>query len=232
MKRVLITFDVEQDCPPFRDTYGGIEKGLPKILNLLNKKEVKATFFTTGDVASKYPKKIYDIINGGHELGSHGLKHLRYDKISTQEMEKDLIDSTEILRTFYNVVSFRAPNLQFPKDGICILKKLGFKIDSTKAKHKNPFIKMHYSNSILRLPVTTTSLILRLNKPFRNVFLRCFKDPIVLMMHPWEFIDLRSEDLRFDCRFRTGDESLKALEETIDFYKSQNANFIKMQEML
>jgi len=48
MPRVAFTVDVEQDAPPFLQTWQGIEKGLPAMLELLAKHDVPATFFVTG----------------------------------------------------------------------------------------------------------------------------------------------------------------------------------------
>jgi len=45
----------------------------------------------------------------------------------------------------------------------------------------------------------------------REIYLRSLKAPIVLFVHPWEFIDLRMEKIRYDCRFRTGDVALQCV---------------------
>ena len=45
---------------------------------------------------------------------------------------------------------------------------------------------------------------------------RRLSDPVVLFVHPWEFVDLTRERLRYDCRFRTGDVALRCLREVID----------------
>jgi len=223
--RVYITIDVEQDCPPFKETYAGISEGLPKLLNLFKQKDIKATFFTTGKIASKFPDKIKEIVSSGHELGCHGHTHERFDTMTFEAATEDLSNACNSLRDFYNVTSFRAPNLQFPENFLPILKNLGFKTDSTLAKHKKLFLTPYKADGITRLPVTTTSLVLRLNRPIRNLFLKRFKDPVVIFVHPWEFIDLQNEKLRFDCKWRTGEKSLKAISETIDFFKGENAKF-------
>ena len=78
--KVCLTVDVEQDCPPFMETFRGIEEGLPKLLSLLARRQVAATFFTTGDVARRYPAAIR-AGGPGHELGCHGDTHRRFDYV-------------------------------------------------------------------------------------------------------------------------------------------------------
>lgn len=229
--RVAITVDVEQDCPPFKNTERGITEGMPRLLGLLEEKNIKATFFTTGIVAERHPRMIEDIVGLEHELGCHGLTHTRLDKIDPMEAKKEITASTEILRCFYPTISFRAPCLQLPKHFLKDLFKNGYKIDSSEGKHKNPFLKMRTENGILRVPASTTSIMLRMGKFIRNLHLSLLKDPIVLFFHPWEFIDLRNEKLRIDCRFNTGKNTLTALDQTIDFFKMKKADFIKMEEL-
>ena len=61
MKNITITVDVEEDCPPMLTSTKGMEEGLPKLLDLFKKKEIRATFFVTGMIAKQYPDLIYRI---------------------------------------------------------------------------------------------------------------------------------------------------------------------------
>ena len=81
MKKIAITIDVEQDCPPFLETMRGIEEGLPRLMELFRNKNIKATFFTTGRIAERYPEAIAQIPENGHELGCHGYAHERFDRL-------------------------------------------------------------------------------------------------------------------------------------------------------
>lgn len=230
--RTFFTVDIEQDCPPFRSTFGGIEQGLPKLSAILKQKKIVATFFVTGDIARRYPATIREIANAGHEIGCHGDTHARFDQINYKQAQTEIRQATETLRTIYPVVSFRAPNLQMPEQYLEILSEYGYQIDSSGARHKRPWLKPQYTCGIVRIPVSTTSLVLRLSPPFRNFFLRQMKDPVVLFVHPWEFIDLQNEKLRFDCRWRTGEFSLNAIAETIDFFQKKGASFQTLNSML
>lgn len=230
--RAFFTVDVEQDCPPFRSSYRGVEQGLPKLVEILKQKNILATFFVTGDVARRYPSVIRGLVAAGHEIGCHGDTHARFDQMTRQQAEAEVRSATETLREFYPVVSFRAPNLQFPGHYLRLLADHGYRLDSSEARHKKPWLAMRRESGILRVPVSTTSLVLRLSPLLRNLFLGRMKDPVVLFAHPWEYIDLQTEDLRFDCRWRTGAYSLNALAETIDFFLQKDASFNPMGTIL
>lgn len=206
-------------------SYRGIESGLPKLVTLLKQKNIVATFFVTGDVARRYPSIIRELASNGHEIGCHGDTHARFDQMSAQQAEAEIRSATETLRHFYPVVSFRAPNLQFPRKYLGILSDNGYHIDSSEARHKKPWLKVHTESGLLRVPVSTTSLVLRLSPRLRNLFLSQMKDPVVLFVHPWEYVDLQKENLRFDCRWRTGDFSLNAIAETLTYFQTKGASF-------
>jgi len=54
-----------------------VERNVDVVLQLLADSDAKATFFTLGWVAERYPGIVRRIADGGHELGSHGYGHLR-----------------------------------------------------------------------------------------------------------------------------------------------------------
>ena len=54
-----------------------VERNIDRILSLLSHAEVRATFFTLGWIAERYPAMIRRIVEGGHELASHGYEHCR-----------------------------------------------------------------------------------------------------------------------------------------------------------
>jgi len=54
--RVALTVDFEPDCPPYlSSTFRGIEQGAPRLLELFAATGVRATYFTTSEVAERYP---------------------------------------------------------------------------------------------------------------------------------------------------------------------------------
>src|SRR6202008_2882598 len=74
------TCDLEPDCPPYLRGFRGVEEGLPKLLALLSELGIRGTFFTTGEVATKYPEAARAVLAGGHELACHGMTHTAFTK--------------------------------------------------------------------------------------------------------------------------------------------------------
>ena len=54
-----------------------VQRNVERILQLLADGDTKATFFTLGWIAERYPQLVRDIVDNGHELASHGHAHLR-----------------------------------------------------------------------------------------------------------------------------------------------------------
>ena len=75
-----------------------------------------------------------------------------------------------------------------------------------------------------------TSSVLRLPAAIRDPWLLRLASPVVLFVHPWEFVDLTRERLRLDCRFRTGDPALRALREVVALFRRGGARFTRMHE--
>jgi peptidoglycan/xylan/chitin deacetylase (PgdA/CDA1 family) len=228
------TCDLEPDCPPFLQGFRGVEQGLPRLLALLADAGVMATFFTTGEVAQKYPDAVRAVIAGGHELACHGMSHTAFTSM-TREAAKDEIDqSAAILRGFAEVTSFRAPYLRFPDEFLPLLERAGFALDSSQAKYKKAYYDSKRAatrTTLVRIPASLTSSALRIPKLFREAYLRSVSKPVVMFVHPWEFVDLRREKLRYDCRFRTGDVALACVGDVLRSMKSRGARFVTMREL-
>lgn len=232
MKKIAITIDVEQDCPPFLQTMHGIEEGLPRLMELFRSKEVKSTFFTTGKVAELYPEAIERIVEDGHELGCHGYTHERFDRINREQANNALVEAKKVLNRFDPTIrSFRAPNLKFPSKYLDLLHINGFRIDSSIAKYKPPFPQKTYkTGKIMRIPASITSSFLRLPLSVTIPLLENMKDP-VLFAHPWEFIDMSQAPIRWDCKFNTGIVALKNLSEIITHFKKRDYEFLTTKQI-
>lgn len=237
MRTIALTIDIEPDCPPYLRTYRGIESGLPALLEVLEKYDVKATFFITGDVASKYPKEVAELARR-YEIGCHGYSHTRFDRMTCSEAADEIGKSSAVLRRLAGgVISFRAPNLIFPERLLGLLKDNGYLIDSSLAKYKIGHLYRIYSggkddldNGLLRIPVSATSSLLRL--PLGNGILRRLDSPVVLFFHPWEFVDMSGEPIRWDCKINTGSRALTRLGSLIGFFKNSNYRFCTISDFL
>lgn len=82
---------------------------------------------------------IRDIVDEGHELGCHGMLHERFDLIDYKRASYAISKATNILNSFGEVTSFRAPYLKFPESYLPILNENGYRIDSSIATYKPPF---------------------------------------------------------------------------------------------
>lgn len=231
--QVCITIDMEQDCPPFRSTYNGVENGTPQLLELFKEEAIPATFFTTGDVARRYPQVVDAIVQSGHELGCHGDTHKRFGNMEPAEAREELRSASQTLRQHAPVVSFRAPNLDFPDSYVPFLRDEGYQVDSSRGRHKQGsfFTKPVVEEGMRRIPASIMPSALRTPGPIRNALCRLLESPAVLFFHPWEFTDMTREDLRYDIRFRTGEPALRSLRDTIRYYKRRKASFLRISEV-
>jgi len=229
---VCLTVDVEPDCPPYLWTWRGIDEGMPRLLDLLDDEQLPGTFFTTGGVAARSPTVVRDIVRRGHELGCHGVTHTAFDTMDRAAAEREIVDSAALLRTFAPVVSFRAPYLRFPGGLLPLLEQSGFRLDSSQAKYKRAYYQPSPATPLVRVPASVTSSVLRLPRVVRRAYLAALAAPLVLFVHPWEFVDLRHTDLRLDCRFRTGDVALRCLASVIADLKRRGALFVRMRDLL
>jgi peptidoglycan/xylan/chitin deacetylase (PgdA/CDA1 family) len=148
-----------------------------------------------------------------------------------EEARLALKQAGKVLRRFERkLVSFRAPNLQFPNDYLGLLEDEGFRYDSSIAAYKPPFTRREETKGkIVRIPATITSSVIRLPPGFFLPLLKCSKAPVIFV-HPWEFVDMSKMPIRPDCKFNTGEKALKNLRVLIQTLKAQNYRFLTLQE--
>jgi peptidoglycan/xylan/chitin deacetylase (PgdA/CDA1 family) len=228
------TCDLEPDCPPYLRGFRGVETGLPKLLALLSELGIPATFFTTGEVAQKYPDAVRAVVGAGHELGCHGMSHTAFTSMSRESARGEIEESARILRAFAPVTSFRAPYLRFPDAYLGLLEASRFTLDSSQAKYKKAYYDSRRSGvktTLRRVPASLTSSALRIPKLLREAYVRSVSSPAVLFVHPWEFVDLRHESLRYDCRFRTGDIALACVGDVLRGMQRRGARFTTMRDL-
>lgn len=222
------TVDLEPDCPPYLWTWRGVEEGMPLLLGMLAEERITATFFTTGEVARRYPGVVRRLVEAGHELGCHGMSHQPFDRMSRADARSEITESAAILREFAPVTSFRAPYLRFPVEFLDLLVDAGMLVDSSTAKYKRT---PRGPSPITRVPASVTSSVLRAWDIVRWPYLRAQTDPVVLFVHPWEFVDLTRERLRWDCRLRTGRPALVRTREVLRHFASRGAQFVTIREL-
>ena len=230
--RVALTVDFEPDCPPYlSSTFRGIEQGAPRLLDLFAATGVRVTYFATSEVAERYPSSVRSLVDAGHELGCHGVTHTAFDRMDETAARWEIEESSRVLRAFAPVTSFRAPYLRFPDAYVSLLEQSEFALDSSLAKYKRSYRAPRRATTLARVPASMTSSVLRLPAFVRDPWLAALRDPVVLFVHPWEFVDLTRERLRYDCRFRTGDVALRCLRDVIEAFAGRGAAFVTMREL-
>lgn len=70
---------------------------IPQMLDVLDTKQVKATFFITGRFAKKFPEIVKSINERQHEIGNHGYSHPHPDRISVEKNLEEIKKTHEIL---------------------------------------------------------------------------------------------------------------------------------------
>jgi len=229
---VFVTVDAEPDVPPFlSSSWRGMEEGMPRLLQLLAELNVPATFFTTGDAARRYPARIREALKNGHELACHGMTHRRFTDLSRSDAAAEIRESSGILRDFAPVDSFRAPYLDFPEEYLGLLEDHGYRVDASRGRYKpSHWLRPRAETTLHRLDASISSSWIRLPVVVRDPLLSGLSSPVVLFVHPWEFVDLRDEDIRWDCRMGTGDHALQSLRSAIMILQDRGGTFQRARD--
>jgi peptidoglycan/xylan/chitin deacetylase (PgdA/CDA1 family) len=229
---VYLTADVEPDCPPYLWTWDGIERGMPRLLDLFADEGVSGTFFVTGDTAERHPRTVEAIVAQGLELGCHGFSHEAFDTFDEARARDEIVRTNRILRAFAPVTSFRAPYLRFPERFVPLLAEDAITHDASRARYKRKEAPNVTVPEIRRLSASIPTSLTRLPAFIRNPLLWSLSRPVVLFVHPWEFIDLTQSAIPFDCRYRTGDPALADLRAVIRRLRDSGARFRKVEAYL
>ena len=99
-----------------------------KILEILAKHNVHATFFMTGGWVDSYPEDVKAILAGGHDLGNHSENHKNMSQISNDDKEQELMKVHEKVKnlTGYEMFLFRPPYGDYDNDVIKTATKCGY----------------------------------------------------------------------------------------------------------
>ena len=82
-----------------------------QILDVLDKHNVKTTFFMTGGWVSTYPDMVKEIYSRGHDLGNHSENHKQMSKLDTASQKEEIMSVHQKIEelTGYNCFLFRPP---------------------------------------------------------------------------------------------------------------------------
>ena len=153
-----------------------VERNVGRILALLAERDVKATFFTLGWIAERYPQVVRSIAAGGHEVASHGYGHLRASDQSRAEFAEDVRRSKAALEDIAGqaVLGYRAPSFSIGSANLWALDVLqdeGYRYSSSIYPIQHDHYGMpdaprfaFYPNGpdgLLEVPITTVQLMQR-----------------------------------------------------------------------
>src|SRR3989344_2798209 len=252
---VSLTIDTEEDL--HSKTYVSLNYGIPKILKICDRFEIKLTFFVPAMLLEKFPVLFKDLRNKGHEIALHGYEHERFDELSFNEKEKRIIKSILVYREIFNEnpKGFRAPQHSIDNETLGLLSKYGFSYDSSYTpfnllqliffpKKIKLFIEGFFKprkiflikKNLYEIPVSGfliafVSLPLRIfPKPILKLYLSILKltnKDLVFYAHSWDFINLPNS--RIDKMF-SHKKLTKNLELMIKYLVKKN-KFLTMEQI-
>jgi polysaccharide deacetylase family protein (PEP-CTERM system associated) len=151
-----------------------VERNVERILALLRERDVKATFFTLGWIAERYPQVVRAIVDEGHELASHGYGHLRASDQSAEEFRDDITRSKAVLEDIsgQQVLGYRAPSFSIGTGNLWaldMLRNVGYRYSSSIYPIQHDHYGMpdaprfaFYPNGedgLLEVPITTVRMM-------------------------------------------------------------------------
>ncbi|CCE23116.1 Polysaccharide deacetylase domain protein [Methylotuvimicrobium alcaliphilum 20Z] len=107
-----------------------------RFLDLFEKHNIKATFFTLGWVAERHPSLIQRIVKEGHELACHGYDHIRVTELDPEQFRNDVVKTKKMLEDIggREVIGYRAPSYSIGASNPWahnILAEVGFRYSSS-----------------------------------------------------------------------------------------------------
>ncbi len=113
-----------------------VEANVERILELFATHKVKATFFTLAWIAKRYPSIVRRVVSCGHELGSHGMAHIRADHQSRAQFTNDVEGAKKMLEDIGGtpVLGYRATSFSITRQNLWALSALeaaGYKYSSS-----------------------------------------------------------------------------------------------------
>ena len=148
---VALSFDSDHDTNELRDggrsigrmSWGqyGNRVGVPRILELLKKTSIPATFFVPAVSALLYPDEQRRVVAEGHEIGLHGWIH-ELNSVLPEKDERELhLRSSETLTAITGVrpVGMRTPSWDFSPATLTIQREMGLLYDSSLMADDDPY---------------------------------------------------------------------------------------------
>jgi polysaccharide deacetylase family protein (PEP-CTERM system associated) len=103
-----------------------VERNTDRILELFDRYRVRATFFVLGWVAERYPAMVHRMVEGGHEVASHGFEHVRVTRQDPATFRADVVRTRRLLQDISGqpVRGYRAASYSIGRDNLWALDEL------------------------------------------------------------------------------------------------------------
>lgn len=151
-----------------------VERNINDVLEMLARHETKATFFTLGWIAERYPQLVRQIVQEGHELASHGYGHERASDQTEEVFFADIHLAKIILEdlTGSKVIGYRAPSFSIGTGNLWAfdcLARAGYRYSSSiyPIRHDHygmpdsPRFVYEVRPDLLEIPITTLRVLNR-----------------------------------------------------------------------
>jgi len=114
-----------------RGEFGAV--AVPRILDLLERHEIRTTFFVPGHTALAYPGLVRRIAEAGHELGHHGWVHEGLSRLAPEQEREYLLRGLDALDRVAGArpTGYRAPGVEVSVNTVDILLEHDFRYDAS-----------------------------------------------------------------------------------------------------
>ena len=148
----ILTFDIEDwychDVESGNKEWDKLEcriyEGVDRILDSLEERNLKGTFFVLGWLAEHHPEVIRKIANAGHQVGCHTYQHELLTRFDKQALYEDTRKAKHLIEDAIGkeINAFRAPAFSITKENLYafeVLGELGFTTDCSIFPTKRDF---------------------------------------------------------------------------------------------
>ena len=110
---------------------------IPRLVALLARYDIKATFFTPGHTIDSTPEAVMPYVEAGHELAHHGWTHRLPVTLSREEEEEEIVRGNESIKRVSGRMArgYRSPAWDLSPHSIELLLKHGIQYDSSMMGH-------------------------------------------------------------------------------------------------
>jgi peptidoglycan/xylan/chitin deacetylase (PgdA/CDA1 family) len=111
----------------------GARVGVPRVLALLRKYNIKATWCVPGHTIETFPEEVKQVVKEGHEIAHHGYIHENITKLSREQEAKYMDMGIDAIKsvTGRKPRGYRSPSWDYSQNTLDLLLERGFEWDSS-----------------------------------------------------------------------------------------------------